>query len=281
EAAIKLARKIKGRDNIIHFTHSFHGMTIGAIAATSNGAVRKSAGVNLPGATTVPYCDYYRDGRNTADDLDFLLSDSFSGIDKPAAIIVETVQGEGGINVASHEWLQQIERICREHDLLLIVDDIQVGVGRTGPFFSFAPAGLKPDIITMAKSISGMGMPLGLTLMRPELDIWEPGEHTGTFRGNNHAFVCGTVMMSEYWRDDELEKETIRKGEYLRDRLRAIIDKQPDFEAEVRGRGLIVGIACTPAQYGNALSAECFNRGLIMETTGEADSVLKVMPPLI
>src|SRR5699024_3146416 len=235
-----------------------------------------SAGVDLPGATTMPYCDYYRDGRNTADDLEALLADPFSGIDTPAAIIVETVQGEGGIHVASHEWLQQIESICRAHDLLLIVDDIQAGVGRTGPFFSFESAGITPDIITMAKSLSGMGMPLAVTLIRPELDIWEPGEHTGTFRGNNHAFVCGTAMLNQYWRDDELENDVIRKGDYLRDKLETILAAYPEFTAEVRGRGLFIGIDCAQPGWGNALIVACFERGLIMETTGEADRVVKV-----
>lgn len=281
EAALKLARKIKGRDTILHFTRSFHGMTLGSMAVTSNGGIRESAGVGLLGATTAPYCDYYQDGRNTADDLEAMLSDPFSGIDKPAAIIVETVQGEGGIYVAGFEWLRQIERICRDHDLLLIVDDIQAGVGRTGPFFSFEPAAIRPDIITLAKSLSGMGMPLAVTLIRPELDIWEPGEHTGTFRGNNHAFVAGTTMLNKYWRDDKLEKDVIAKGEYLRDRLSVMVADQPDFDAQVRGRGLFTGLACRQADTGNALTAECFKRGLIMETTGEGDSVVKVMPPLI
>lgn len=281
EAALKLARKVKGRANVIHFTRSFHGMTIGSTAVTSNAGVRASAGVGLPGAATAAYCDYYRDGRNTADDLDAMLSDEFSGTDKPAAIIVETVQGEGGIHVASPEWLQQIERICCDHDLLLIVDDIQAGVGRTGPFFSFEPAGIQPDMITMAKSLSGMGMPLAVTLIRPELDIWAPGEHTGTFRGNNHAFVTGTAMLNEYWRDDTLEKDVIRKGDYMRQRLAAAVASKPEFEAEVRGRGLFIGLDCARPGWGNAVIAQCFERGLIMETTGAGDSVVKVMPPLI
>lgn len=281
EAALKLARKVKGRSGMVHFTHSFHGMTLGAVAVTSNAAVRNSAGVDIADTTTAAYCDYFRDGRNTADDLETLLNDSFSGVDKPAAIIVETVQGEGGINVASIDWLRQIERLCREHDLLLIVDDIQAGVGRTGPFFSFEPAGIQPDLITVAKSLSGMGLPLAITMMRPDLDIWEPGEHTGTFRGNNHAFVTGTAALNEYWRDDTLEKDVIRKGDYLRERLNALVDSQDGFEADVRGRGLFIGMDCQRAELGNAIIKKCFELGLIMETTGQGDSVVKVMPPLI
>lgn len=165
--------------------------------------------------------------------------------------------------------------------MLLIVDDIQAGVGRTGPFFSFEPAGIQPDLITVAKSLSGMGLPLAITMIRPDLDIWEPGEHTGTFRGNNHAFVTGTAALNEYWRDDILEKAVIRKGDYLRERLKALVDSQDGFEAEVRGRGLFIGMDCQRAELGNAIIKKCFELGLIMETTGQGDSVVKVMPALI
>lgn len=281
EAALKLAHKVTGRSNVIHFTHSFHGMTLGSASVTSNDAVRASAGVDLPHTTTVGYSNFYDDGRNTADDLDALLSDSFSGVDKPAAVIVETLQGEGGIIPADFEWLKQIERVCRTHELLLIVDDIQVGNGRTGPFFSFEPAGIQPDIITVAKSLSGMGLPLAITMIRPDLDIWDVGEHTGTFRGNNHAFVVGTAALNKFWQDDALEKKVLRQGEHLHDRLQEMVDGEAGFEAEVRGRGLITGLACSQLEHGNAIIGECFKRGLIMETTGQGDSVVKVMPPLI
>ena len=281
EAALKLARKVTGRSGLIHFTHSFHGMTLGAVAVTSNAAVRNSAGLELPNTTTAPYCGYYGDARNTADDLEALLSDSFSGVDKPAAIIVETVQGEGGINVADFDWLRQVEQICREHDLLLIVDDIQAGIGRTGPFFSFEPAGIKPDIVTVAKSLSGMGLPLAMVLLRPDLDIWDPGEHTGTFRGNNQAFVTAVAALNKFWRDDALETNTVRKGEYVRDRLKAIVAAHAGFEAEVRGRGFFSGLDCARAELGNEIIGQCFERGLLMETTGQDDRVVKIMPPLI
>lgn len=281
EAALKLARKATGRSGLVHFTHSFHGMTLGAVAVTSNAAVRNSAGLELPNTTIAPYCGYYGDSRDTAEDLETLLSDSFSGVDKPAAIIVETVQGEGGINVADFEWLRAVERICREHDLLLIVDDIQAGVGRTGPFFSFEPSGIKPDIITIAKSLSGMGLPLSMVMIRPDLDIWEPGEHTGTFRGNNHAFVAATTALHKYWRDDALEKRVIEKGHDIRERLRAIVDSHSGFDAEVRGLGFFIGLDCARPELGNAIIGQCFERGLLMETTGEGDRVVKVMPALI
>ncbi|MDN5939326.1 MAG: diaminobutyrate--2-oxoglutarate transaminase, partial [Salinisphaera sp.] len=253
EAALKLAHKVTGRSGMLHFTHSFHGMTLGSTSVTSNDGVRASAGVDLPHTTTAAYCDYYRDGRNTADDLDALLSDSFSGVDKPAAVILETLQGEGGIIPADFDWLRQVERICRAHDLLLIVDDIQVGVGRTGPFFSFEPAGIQPDIVTVAKSLSGMGLPLAIVMIRPDLDLWDPGEHTGTFRGNNHAFVTGAAALNEYWQDDALEKKVLRQGEVVRQRLAEMVEAEAGFKAEVRGRGLIIGLACEQAEHGNAI----------------------------
>ena len=281
EAALKLARKVTGRSNVIHFTHSFHGMTMAAAAVTGNAGVRASTGVDLADSHVAAYCSYFRDGRDTAAQLEALLDDSFSGVDAPAAVILETVQGEGGINVADFDWLRAIERICRERDIVLIVDDIQAGIGRTGPFFSFEPAGITPDIVTIAKSLSGLGLPLATVLMRPELDVWEPGEHTGTFRGNNHAFVTSVAMLNQYWRDSALENKVLRQGEHARERLRHMVAAQPGFDAEVRGRGLFIGLDCAVPEHANAIGGACFERGLILETTGEQDRVVKVMPPLI
>ncbi|MGH3851023.1 MAG: aspartate aminotransferase family protein, partial [Pseudonocardiaceae bacterium] len=189
ESALKLVRKVTGRESIINFTNAFHGMTLGALSVTGNSMKRGGAGIPLVHATPMPY-DNYLDGQ-TPDFLWFerLLEDSGSGLNEPAAVIVETTQGEGGLNVARYEWLKGLEELCRRYDMLLIVDDVQMGCGRTGPFFSFEPAGITPDIVTISKSISGYGLPMALTLIRPELDVWEPGEHNGTFRGNNPAFV--------------------------------------------------------------------------------------------
>lgn len=280
EAALKLARKVKGRSGVLYFTDGYHGMTLGALAVTGNASKRGGAGVNLADATAMPYCDYFRDGRNTAADLEYLLNDTSSGLEKPAAIILETVQGEGGINIASDEWLQHIERLCREHDMLLIVDDIQAGVGRTGPFFSFEPSGIKPDIITLSKSLSGFGLPLAITMIRPDLDIWAPGEHNGTFRGNNHAFVTAVAALNQYWRDDAFEKDVLRKGEIMRTRLREIVDANPGLKAEVRGKGMFIGVDCEDAEIADEVAAECFKRHLLLETAGPKDSVLKFMQAL-
>ncbi|UWN50897.1 Diaminobutyrate--2-oxoglutarate transaminase [Alcanivorax sp. ALC70] len=182
EAALKIARNIKGRENIISFTNGFHGVTLGALSATGNSHHRGAAGVTMGGVSVMPYDGYLGDAFDTTQYLDKVLCDSSSGIDHPAAVIVETVQGEGGINAASFEWLRNLEHVCRKHDMLLILDDIQAGCGRTGTFFSFDEVGIKPDIITLSKSLSGYGLPLAVVLLKPELDQWKPGEHNGTFR---------------------------------------------------------------------------------------------------
>lgn len=164
--------------------------------------------------------DNYLDGR-VPDFLWFerLLEDQGSGLNKPAAVIVETVQGEGGINVARPEWLRALADLCRRRDMLLIVDDIQMGCGRTGAFFSFEEAGITPDIVTLSKSISGYGLPMSLCLFTPELDVWGPGEHNGTFRGNNPAFVTAAAALDAYWADGQMEKQTLARGEQIEQAL--------------------------------------------------------------
>ncbi|CAM3806563.1 diaminobutyrate--2-oxoglutarate transaminase [Nocardiopsis rhodophaea] len=280
EAALKLARKITGREVIVNFTNSFHGMTLGALAVTGNSMKRGGAGVPLTHVNTMPY-DNYMDGETP----DFLwlrsvLEDSGSGLDKPAAVIVETVQGEGGINAASAEWLRGLAALCEEHGILLIVDDIQMGCGRTGGFFSFEEAGIKPDIVTLSKSISGYGIPLALTLFKRELDVWGPGEHNGTFRGPNPAFVTGAAAIDTFWRDDELQKATLAKGELIRKRLTAIAEEFSEAGAHVRGRGMAAGLAFEREGAATALSREAFQRGLLVETSGPEDEVAKLLPAL-
>lgn len=280
EAALKIARKATGRDRVLYFTNGYHGMTLGALSVTGNASKRAGAGVGLSDTTPMPFSDYFGDGRDTAADLEAMLEDTSSGLEKPAAVILETVQGEGGINVADFDWLKKVERICRANDVLLIVDDIQAGIGRTGSFFSFEPAGIKPDIITLSKSLSGYGLPLAITMIRPDLDVWDPGEHNGTFRGNCHAFVTAVAALNKYWRDDALEKSVQAKGERARKRLEAFAGQRPGWEVEIRGRGLFIGIDCAAEGLADEIAEICFNSGLIAETTGPTDNVLKIMPSL-
>lgn len=280
EAAIKIARKATGRANVIAFTNGFHGCTLGALALTGNSHHRGGAGVPLSGVTRMPFDNYFGENADTAAQIDRMLSDPSSGVDAPAAFIVETVQGEGGLNAASFEWLRAIEKIARKHGALFIVDDIQAGVGRTGAFFSFEPAELDPDIVTMAKSISGYGLPFAITLIKRDLDIWEPGEHNGTFRGNCHAFVTATAALKEFWRDDAFEKAVNEKAKILKDGFEAIAKKHPNEIAGVKGRGMMLGIDVKSGETASRIIKECFANGLVIETSGADDEVVKCLAPL-
>jgi diaminobutyrate-2-oxoglutarate transaminase len=280
EAALKLARKVTGRESIINFTNAFHGMTLGALSVTGNSMKRSGAGIPLVHATPMPYDNYF-DGQ-TPDFLFFekLLADSGSGLNEPAAVIVETVQGEGGINAARVEWLRGLAELCERHGILLIVDDVQMGCGRTGPFFSFEAAGIKPDIVCLSKSIGAYGFPLALTLLKPSLDVWEPGEHNGTFRGINPAFAAATEALRTYWRDDKLEKSTLAKGEQIGRALTGIVESYPDTPMRTKGRGLARGLQFGDETLAEAVCRQAFERGLLLETSGPVGEVVKLMPPL-
>jgi len=281
EAAIKLARNVTGREIIVAFTNGFHGVTLGALAATGNSHHRGAAGVSLNGTVRMPYDGYLGEDIDTTAYLDKVLSDSSSGVDKPAAVIVETVQGEGGINAASFAWLRNLEGVCRKHGILLIIDDIQAGCGRTGTYFSFEEAGIKPDIVTLSKSLGGYGLPFAVVLFRPELDQWKPGEHNGTFRGNNFAFVTAKAALDHYWSDDRFAKEIKRKGEYISRRLEAIVAKYGEGHFTTRGRGMFQGINCVNGDIAAKITRKAFQKGLIIETSGADDHVVKFLCPLI
>ena len=279
EAALKIARKVTGRTNVICFTNGFHGVSIGALAATGNQHHRGAAGVPLYGTTVMPFDGYFGDV-DTIEYLDRMISDPSSGVDYPAAVIVETVQGEGGIVAARVDWLQRLQALCREKDILLIVDDIQAGCGRTGTFFSFEPAGLKPDIVTLSKSLSGYGLPFAVVLLRRSLDCWEPGEHNGTFRGNNHAFVTATATLEHFWRTGEFADEVRAKGDQLGRRLQMLVERFSPHLLEVRGRGMMRGMRCADPRRAAAVTAKAFEYGLIIERSGPKDEVIKFLMPL-
>lgn len=279
ETALKLARLVKGRSNIIAFTNGYHGLSQGSLAVTANNEYRDESFISRCNATFMPFDGYFGDF-NTLKYLRKFLSDSSSGVDIPAAVVVETIQGEGGINVAKKVWLQELEALCREYDILLIIDDIQVGNGRTGEFFSFEFAGINPDMVTLSKSIGG-GLPMAMLLFKPELDQWKPGEHTGTFRGNNLAFVAAKTAIEHYWSNGDLTNAVFYKEKILRSRLEAIAEKHAELEIDVRGRGLVYGfeIKNDNAAAGQ-ISAKAFEKGLVIETAGSEDHVVKFLPPL-
>lgn len=278
EAALKLARKVTGRESIINFTNAFHGMTLGALSVTGNSMKRGGAGIPLVHSTPMPYDNYF-DG--TVEDFGWLervLDDSGSGFNRPAAVIVETVQGEGGVNVARPEWLKALAELCAQREILLIVDDVQMGCGRTGPFFSFEIAGITPDIVCLSKSIGGYGMPMALTLFKRELDVWEPAEHNGTFRGNNPAFVTARVALEQFWADDTLQRSTMAKGAQIADAFSALAAKYDGVST--RGRGLAQGLVFADAQLAGKVCSLAFDNGLLAETAGPSDEVVKLLPAL-
>lgn len=276
EAALELSLKITGRQNVISFMHGYHGMSLGAIAASSNRYYRTTSGVSLFGVTFMPYDGYLGPAVDTTDYLRKLLLDQNSDIDCPAAILVEAVQGKGGINAARKEWLQSIQATAKDIGALLIIDDAEMGCGRTGEFFSFEFAGLSPDIVVMSNSLSGYGLPLSMLLIKEGLDEWPPVRHTSTFRGNNLALVSATAAINNYWRSRTFSQGVQRMGELVRRRLEAIASEHGKSFA-VRGRGLALGFDCREAEVAEATTRKAFAKGLLIERCG---SVVKFLPAL-
>jgi len=281
EAALKIARNVTGRSGIFSFMGGYHGDSLGSLSATANRAHRAAAGVPLHDVTFLPFPSGVMNEIDTLTYLRSILLDTHSGIELPAGLIVETIQAEGGINVAPIAWLQELRTICDDHGIILIIDEIQTGCGRTGPFFSFERAGIVPDIVTVSKSISGYGLPMSLTLLKPELDTWQPGEHTGTFRGNQLAFVAATVAM-ELFESEEISEQVAKHARTVESSLELLnaIDKR----IEIRGVGMLWGVdtaAIDPnGELAREISQRCFSEGLIVERVGRNDTVLKVLPPL-
>ncbi len=279
ESALKLARKATGRTDIVAFTNAFHGMTLGALSVTGNQFKRDGAGVPLNDTHTLPF-DGYIGGVDTLSYFETLLNDGASGIGHPAAVIVETIQAEGGVNVAGGEWLKRLQAICQRHDILFIVDDIQTGNGRTGYFFSFEEFGLNPDIVAVSKSLSGYGFPLALTLIKPEYDLWTPGEHNGTFRGFNPALATAKRTLELFWSDDRFAREVRAKGEHVREALEAMLTRHPQARGCPRGRGLMQAVEFANRDLADKITEKAFQRQLIIETAGADDETLKLLPPL-
>jgi diaminobutyrate-2-oxoglutarate transaminase len=255
-------------------------MSLGSLAATGNAAKRAGAGVPLGHTWRIPYDGFSGNQVSGLKLLDIMLADTSSGVDLPAAVLVETVQGEGGVNPASPTWLADLAELCDRRGILLIVDDIQMGCGRTGPFFSFEVAGISPDIVCLSKSISGYGLPMSLTLFRPELDVWRPGEHNGTFRGNNPAFVTATAALREFWSDSTLEKQTEVRARRFEHELGELAERHAAQITASRGRGLVWGLAFREPRMARQVADAAFARGLLLETSGSYDEVAKLMPPL-
>lgn len=279
EAALKLARRVTGRRDVVAFTHGFHGMTLGSLAATANDYFRNAAGVPLDHVVRLPFDTAPGGGVQAIEDFRALLADSSSGFVPPAAFLVETIQAEGGVNVAGAEWLRAVQDLAHDVGALFIIDDIQVGCGRTGSYFSFDGMGLDPDVVCLAKGIGGFGTPLAMNLNKPEHDAhWSPGEHTGTFRGQGLSFVAGREALT-YFDDDELMAEVRSKGEVMERSLRSLAE-DVDAGFDVRGRGMVQGLDVGDGAVARAVVADCFASGLLIGACGSGGRVLKLIPPL-
>ena len=273
EAAIKLAR------NVIAFTNGFHGMTLGSLALTGNSGKRGGAGgAHLGDVTHLPFDGAMGEGVDTLQFIEAMLENGSSGVDAPAAFIFEPVQGEGGLNAASDAWMQGVAKLAKKLGALLIVDDIQSGCGRTGTYFGFERAGIVPDMVTQAKSLSGFGLPFAALLIKPEHDIWKPAEHNGTFRGNTHAFVTARVAIEKFWKDKTFETELQAKTTLLTTGLQDLAALIPG--ATLKGRGLMQGVDTGSGDLAGAICARAFEKGLVIETSGADDEVVKVLAPL-
>lgn len=280
ETALKIARKVKKRTQVMSFTNGFHGMSMGALSITGN-TYYHDDNYGVPANTTqVPFHNYLGEEVNTIAYLRKILEDDSSGTELPAAIVMETIQAEGGINVAAGKWLRAMRRICDDFDILLVIDDIQIGNGRSGDFFSFERAGIEADIVTLSKSI-GAGHPMSLVLLKPELDKWTPGEHSGTFRGNNLAFVASRTAIDHYWSDKKFSLELKEKSKIVEGKMLGLREKYAEHINDIRGYGMIWGAEFNDSALASKICGICFENGLVIETAGSEGQVIKFLGPLI
>jgi diaminobutyrate-2-oxoglutarate transaminase len=300
EAAIKLAKTYTGRSSIISFSGGYHGMTSGALAVTGNLAPKNAVPGLMANVQFMPYPHEYRcplgiGGKAAEQALSYyfeqLINDVESGVCKPAAVILEAIQGEGGVNPAPIEWLQTIRRVTEQHGILLIVDEVQTGFARTGHMFAYQHANIEPDIVVMSKAVGG-GLPLAVLGIKRKFDAWQAGAHTGTFRGNQLAMATGLATL-HYLQQHEIAAQTQQQGAWLKQRLQQL-QQQFACLGQVRGRGLMLGIEIidpsqAPDHLGSypadpllsaRLQQACFAHGLLLERGGRQGSVLRLLPPL-
>ncbi len=273
EAALKLARKITGRTEIVAYNRAFHGMTLGALSCTANNHYRSSSGVPLTNII-----------RGTFDDMEALetmkkqMLNTGEGLQPPAAFLIEPIQSEGGVRIASKKWLHAVQKFAKQCGALLILDDIQGSSGRHGSYFSFDGLDMDPDIIVLAKGLGGLGTPIGMLVNKPEIDkAWKPGQHTGTFRGQGISFVAGKVGL-DYFKDEKLNDETKRKGKTIEQYLTKICDKYSDI-LEVRAKGMMVAIEFKSADIVNNITKKTYENGLIVGACSSGE-IIKLIPPL-
>lgn len=277
EAALQLAQRVTGRRGVVGFDGGYHGMTYRAASISASMAGRATS-AHLKDFVALPYVE-----NATEADLDLLERTLESSLDdqRVGAVIVEATQGEGGARPFDPAYLRAVRERTRERGILVIADEVQAGVGRTGPFFSFEGSGLDPDIVCVSKSISGLGLPMAINLVRRDLDVWAPGEFSGTFRGNNLAFATATAMLENYWADADLEKSTARRGLVVCSSLAGISQTFSDGDFAVRGNGLLYGLDVHDGRLAGRITEAAFERRLIVETCGAGDTTLKLLPSLV
>nr|WP_324734555.1 diaminobutyrate--2-oxoglutarate transaminase [Pseudomonas sp. IT1137] len=301
EAALKLAKTATGRSNIISFSGGYHGMTHGALAVTGNSGPKNSIHTLMAGVQFLPYPHEYRCPLGIGGDAGIqaltyyfsqFIEDVESGVSLPAAVILEAIQGEGGVNPAPISWLRKIREVTRKHGIVLIVDEVQTGFARTGDMFACEQAGIEPDIIVMSKAIGG-GLPLALLGIKRQFDAWAPGAHSGTFRGNQMAMATGLATLKVLQQQD-LAAQAQQRGGWLKQQLSLLQQRYPSL-GQVRGRGLMLGIEIVDerqapdalnslpmdAELAAAIQQHCFKHGLLLERGGRNGNVVRLLPPLI
>jgi diaminobutyrate-2-oxoglutarate transaminase len=277
EAALQLAQRLTGHRAVLGFEGGYHGMSYRAASISASMAGRETS-AHLKDFVALPFVQHVDEA--DIELLDATLRSPVNG--QPiGVVIIEPTQGEGGARAFDPVYLSAIRRITRELGILVIADEIQAGVGRTGPFFSFEGSQLDPDVICVSKSISGLGLPMAINLVRRSLDAWNPGEFTGTFRGNNLAFATSATMLENYWSDSTLEKSTEQFGHTVRTALESIADTFGAGGFSVRGNGLLCGLAVGDTELASAISRHAFERRLIVETCGPGDTIVKLLAPLV
>ncbi|WP_106793801.1 aspartate aminotransferase family protein [Aquimarina sp. Aq78] len=293
EAAIKLAKIKTGRDGIIAFTGGYHGMTSGALAVTSDTFFRNNLTSLMPNVHFAPYNYPYRKTSDISNEIDGIayfkniLTNGHSGISKPAAILVEPIQGEGGNIVPEDGYLEELVRIAHENDVLVIFDEIQCGFFRTGSFLEFMNTSAVPDIITFSKGFGGIGFPISGLIYKKEIEAWGPAAHIGTFRGNQVSIAAARGAF-DFIETYNIEEHTIAIGSYLLEKLKELEEENP-FIGEVRGRGMMIGVEFVKdkknkepfPEFIKEFRFQCFQRGLLFEVGGHYSNVLRLVPPLV
>lgn len=300
EAAIKLAKQVTGRSGVVSFSGGYHGMTHGALAVTGNLAPKEGIEGLMNSVQFLPYPNTYRCAFGLPFEqsvnahmsyFEHFLKDVESGVVKPAAVILEVIQGEGGVNPAPIEWLKHVRRVTKEIDILLIIDEVQTGFCRTGRWFAYQHADIDPDMIVMSKAIGG-GLPLAVLGIKRQYDVWQAGNHSGTFRGNQLAMATGLATL-EYLKDNDVADYVAEIGAWFISQLKIRQQRYPRI-GHVRGRGLMIGIEIVnpylPKQNDGSYPADsdaaaniqqaCFKNGLVIEKGGRGGTVLRLLPPL-